>query len=54
MASIEFITRLLHEGLYDYAPNRNKKEYREKIINRKRFTSKFALDFFPRYIDFEK
>ncbi|WP_418636855.1 hypothetical protein [Winogradskyella sp.] len=54
MAKVEYIINVLYEGLYDYVPNRKKKEYRNEFNSRKSYTSKFALDFFPRFIDFEK
>ena len=54
MAKVEYIINVLYEGLYDYVPNSKKKEYRSEFNSRKSYTSKFALDFFPRFIDFEK
>lgn len=54
MAKVKYIITVLYEGLYDYVPNRKKKDYRNEFNNRNRYTSKFALDFFPRFIDFEK
>lgn len=54
MATIESITHTLYVGLYDYVANRNKKAYREEFNSRKTFSTKFALEFFPKYIDFEK
>ncbi|UMB59221.1 hypothetical protein MHL31_09020 [Lutibacter sp. A80] len=54
MATIESITITLYNGLYPYVANRNKKAYREEFEKRKTFNTKFALEFFPKYIDFEK
>ncbi len=54
MATIESITYTLFDGLSDYVPNRKKKEYTDEFNSRKTFNTKFALNFFPKYIDFEK
>lgn len=54
MEKIQHIIKVLYDGLYHYVPNRKKKDFREEFRSRKSFTTKFALDFFPRYIDFEK
>ena len=54
MATIESITHTLFVGLYDYVANRNKKSYREEFAKRKTYNTKFALEFFPKYVDFEK
>lgn len=54
MATIESITFTLYDGLYHYVANRNKKAYREEFNKRKTYNTKFALEFFPKYIDFEK
>ncbi|MDP3946512.1 MAG: hypothetical protein Q8Q51_11520 [Lutibacter sp.] len=54
MATIESITYTLFDGLSDYVPNRKKKEYSDEFYSRKTFNTKFALKFFPKYIDFEK
>jgi len=54
MAIIESIVFTLFDGLYDYVPNRKKKEYTDEFNSRKTLNTKFALSFFPKYIDFEK
>ena len=54
MATIESISYTLFDGLYPYVANRNKKAYRVEFEKRKTFNTKFALEFFPKYIDFEK
>lgn len=39
---------------YKYVTNKNKKDYKEEFYRSKRYDSRFALKFFPKYIDFEK
>tara|TARA_R110001632_G_scaffold6324_5_gene25856 strand:+ start:37733 stop:38110 length:378 start_codon:yes stop_codon:yes gene_type:complete len=54
MATIEDIASISYEGLYKYVPNRNKKKFRDEFVGKKRYSSKFVLAVFPKYIDFEK
>lgn len=54
MSAIEIIINDLYLGLLDYVPNRRKKEYTDEYTSRKSYNTKFALRFFPKYIDFEK
>jgi hypothetical protein len=54
MATLEEIAIISYQGLYKYVPNRNKKKFRDEFVGKKRYTSKFLLAVFPKYIDFEK
>jgi hypothetical protein len=54
MTTVESVINDLYIGLLDYVPNKHKKEYVEEFTSRKSYNTKFALKFFPKYIDFEK
>ncbi len=54
MTTVESVINDLYIGLLDYVPNKHKKEYVEEFTSRKSYNKKFALRFFPKYIDFEK
>lgn len=54
MASKQSIIETLYFGLIDYVPKKKLIEYKNEFSSRKRHNTKFALSFFPKYIDFDK
>ena len=54
MASIQSIIETLYFGLMDYVPKKKLIEYKNKFSSRKTHNTKFALSFFPKYIDFDR
>jgi len=51
---MQHVIETLYNGLMPYVANRNKKKYKEEFESRKLYTKKFAMQFFPKYINFEK
>lgn len=54
MSELEIIIKDLYLGLLNYVPNKRRKDYTDEFTSRKSYNTKFALKFFPKYIDFEK
>lgn len=54
MATKTTIVNILYFGLMDYVPKDKLIDYQNKFTSRKTYSTKFALSFFPKYIDFEK
>ena len=54
MPTIEKIAFILYDGLYDYVPRSKQKNYHTEFCKQRRFNSKFVLEFFPKYINFER
>lgn len=52
--NLEERTYICFEGFLPYVANRNKRKYKDEFANRKQYTQKFALQFFPKYVNFEK
>ena len=54
MASKQSINEILYFGLIDYVPKKKLIDYKNEFSSRKTHNTKFALSFFPKYIDFDK
>jgi hypothetical protein len=52
--TLQNIIETLYVGLMPYVANRNKRKYKDEYTSRKTHTTKFALQFFPKYINFDK
>ena len=54
MASKQTIIETLYFGLIDYVPKKKLIDYKNEFSSRKTHNTKFALSFFPKYIDFDR
>lgn len=54
MATVIQIAYILHKGFMKYVPKNRIKGYENGFANRKRFDTKFIVNFFPKYVDFTK
>lgn len=54
MPSKQSIIETLYFGLMDYVPKKKLVDYKNEFSSRKTHNTKFALSFFPKYIDFDK
>jgi hypothetical protein len=54
VASKQTIINILYFGLMDYVPKKKLVEYQNEYSSRKTHNTKFALAFFPKYINFDK
>ncbi|WP_282031714.1 hypothetical protein [Winogradskyella eximia] len=52
--AIQTTIEVLYYGLMPYVANRNKQNYKDEFNSRKTHNQKFALQFFPKYINFDK
>lgn len=52
--ALQDIIQTLYIGFMPYVANRNIRKYKEEFTNRKTYTRKFALEFFNKYINFDK
>ncbi len=54
MATVIQIAYILHKGFIKYVPKSRIKGYEKGFATRKRFDTKFIVNFFPKYVDFDK
>ncbi len=51
MARLEDIALILYEGFMPYVAKNKREEYADLFVSRKRYTSKFLLEFFPKFVN---
>ncbi|MEW4923927.1 hypothetical protein [Algibacter sp. 2305UL17-15] len=54
MSTIKRVCEVSYFGLMNYVLKKNLIDYQNEFSKRKGFTTKFALKFFPKYINFQK
>jgi len=54
MATVIQIAYILHKGFIKYVPKSRIKGYEKGFATRKRFDTKFIVNFFTKYVDFDK
>jgi len=54
LATKQSIIEILYLGFMDYVPKKRLVEYQNEFTSRKTHNTKFALEYFPKYINFKK